>query len=199
MKGAHREVRHSSRVPRRHGPLRVSGDVEDALDPEGPPPGNLLELPPVLHGADRRSSTLKAASNGHQEVRRPDVGAAEDGGEGQQGSRGQDGEDKLGARYRRPRSLGSGRAGSLAPPPCSSWEHLASTARAASVRTFQTTPACIPRWQSWQNRRTDSLSTTSASPRFRARAASVCEGGHQSIVGRRAFRTTRMCRCLASP
>src|SRR6185369_4683401 len=87
-----REGRHSSRLPRSRGALRLRDDVEDAFDEEGTAPRNLLELPPVLHRtaeADRHRGPRRAV---HAQVRRADGGGSQGGGRrgNQAGSQGQE-------------------------------------------------------------------------------------------------------------
>src|SRR5262249_23740673 len=86
--GARCEGRHPPEVQGSRGPLRLRGDVEDALDQAGAAPRNLLELPPVLYRpaeADRYRGTSRAL---YEEVRGADVGTAEEGSKGKEGDDG---------------------------------------------------------------------------------------------------------------
>jgi len=76
------EGRHSSEVPRGRGALLVRRDVENALHQAGAAPGNLLELPPVLHGQTEAARYRRPDCPVHEEVRRADERNAQEGGRG---------------------------------------------------------------------------------------------------------------------
>ena len=70
------------RVPRRRGPLRVRGNVEDPLDQARAAPGNLLELPSVFHRpaeADRYRRPHRSGSPAS--IRRADRGGTQGAGD----------------------------------------------------------------------------------------------------------------------
>src|SRR4051794_6647477 len=72
--GVRRERSYPPQILRCRGPMRLRRDLDHPVDQAGTAPGNLLELPSVLH------RTAKAARYGrphralYEEVRRPDVG-----------------------------------------------------------------------------------------------------------------------------
>src|SRR5262249_21593907 len=66
------EGRYPPQVLRGRGPLRVRSDLEDAFDQARVASGNLLELPPVLHGQAEASRHRGPRRALHEEIRRAD-------------------------------------------------------------------------------------------------------------------------------